>query len=64
MITTVEDFETGLFLEGDQWLANWKPKMTYDEWENARTEAGAVLCPKPTTTLSLAQRLTMKAKNR
>jgi hypothetical protein len=55
-MTPLEDFDTGLFLEGDQWLAWWKPEMTYDEWEDARTEATARIVP------SLAQRLTQRAK--
>lgn len=63
MSAPVQDFETGLYLEGDQWLADWKPDMTYDEWEASRAKAGEILTPKPTTeTMSLAQRLTMKAR--
>lgn len=59
MITAVEDFETGLWLEGDQWLAWWAPEMDYDEWEDARAEASRRLVPAP---LSIAQLLTQKAK--
>ena len=63
-MTATEDFETGLFYEEatDQWLSEWEPEMTYDEWEDARTNAGAILAPK-TETMTLAQRLTMKARN-
>jgi len=63
MTPPLEDFETGLFLEGEEWLASWKPEMDPDEWENARTEAGRVLAPAPKReTPSLAQKLTEKAK--
>lgn len=55
----IEDFETGLFLEGEEWLAFWSPDMSYDEWEEARRKATEVLAPQ---TMSLAKRLTIMAK--
>ena len=60
-MTAVEDFETGLFLEGEEWLAYWSENMSYDEWENARTKAAEILAPK-TKTKSLAAWLTERAK--
>ena len=55
-MNAVQDFETGLFLEGDQWLAWWKPVMDYDEWEDSRSEATRQIVP------SIAQLLTRKAQ--
>lgn len=66
MTPPIEDFETGLFLEGEEWLAFWKPDMDPDEWEESRAEAGRVLIPAPAPkreTSSLAQKLTQKAKS-
>lgn len=56
----VQDFETGLWLVEDQWLAFWYPEITYDEWENARQQAIQHLIPQNIPTL--AQQLTRKAR--
>lgn len=59
MTEAVQDFETDLWLDGDQWLAWWAPQMDYDDWENSRAEASRRLAPQK---LSIAQLLTQKAK--
>lgn len=75
MTAPVQDFETGLYLEGDQWLAYPIPPLGedateaeilehYDKWEASRAKAAAILAPKQQMKpLSLAQRLTQKAKH-
>jgi len=60
MISPVQDFESGLWLVGDQWLAYWNPQMTYDEWEDARQQVIQHFIPQDIP--SLAMRLTQKAK--
>lgn len=55
-MSPILDPETGLVCEGDEWLADWKPSMTPDEWESSRQKAGEILAP------NLARLLTLKAK--
>ena len=58
-MSPILDPETGLVCEGDEWLADWKPSMTPDEWESSRQKAREILAPKQET---LARLLTLKAK--